>query len=131
LRQSYGRAQTATSCFTTQFSIRDFPYNTEQAVGGGSHATELLVLHCKGVIPTRDEMVDADYLRQQAERCLRWGRQCYDLATAERLRLMAEEFIAKAAAIESHLPPKISDLTTSHDAAANSIEPIKTGSDGT
>jgi hypothetical protein len=45
--------------------------------------------------------VTADYLRQQARTCLQWARDCFDLQTAARLRLMAEEFSAKAAQIEA------------------------------
>ena len=43
----------------------------------------------------------ADYLRRQARTCLQWARDCFDLQTATRLRLMAEEFNAKAAQIEA------------------------------
>ena len=46
-------------------------------------------------------MLNADYLRKQAETCLDWSRNCFDLATSRNLRLMAEEFQAKAAEIES------------------------------
>ena len=42
----------------------------------------------------------ADYLRHQAENCLRIGRAAFDLATAERLRYMAAELRAKADEIE-------------------------------
>ena len=38
----------------------------------------------------------ADYLRRQADNCLRIARQGFDLATAERLRHMAAELQAKA-----------------------------------
>ena len=44
----------------------------------------------------------SDYLRNQAKTCLSWARECFDLATATRLRLMAEEFIAKAEEIDTH-----------------------------
>jgi hypothetical protein len=40
--------------------------------------------------------MNADYFRSQAKTCLTWARECFDLATATRLRLMAEEFLAKA-----------------------------------
>jgi hypothetical protein len=46
--------------------------------------------------------VTADYLRQQARTCLQWARDCFDLQTAARLRLLADEFSAKAAQIEAH-----------------------------
>jgi hypothetical protein len=45
--------------------------------------------------------VTADYLRKQARTCLEWARDCFDLGTAARLRLMAQEFTAKAAEIEA------------------------------
>jgi hypothetical protein len=44
----------------------------------------------------------SDYLRNQARTCLAWARECFDLATATRLRLMAEEFFAKAEEIDTH-----------------------------
>jgi len=43
----------------------------------------------------------SDYLRNQAKTCLTWARKCFDLATATRLRLMAEEFFAKAEEIDT------------------------------
>jgi hypothetical protein len=41
-------------------------------------------------------MLSPEYLRRQAENCLRIARTCFDLASAERLRLMAAELNAKA-----------------------------------
>ena len=41
-------------------------------------------------------MLTPEYLRRQAENCLRIARSCFDLASAERLRLMAGELNAKA-----------------------------------
>ena len=41
-----------------------------------------------------------EFLRRQAENCLRIARSCFDLASAERLRLMAAELNAKAAEME-------------------------------
>ena len=41
-------------------------------------------------------MLTPEYLRRQAENCLRIARSCFDLASAERLRLMAAELNAKA-----------------------------------
>jgi hypothetical protein len=35
-------------------------------------------------------------LREQARTCLVWAHECFDLQTATRLRLMADEFRAKA-----------------------------------
>ena len=41
-------------------------------------------------------MLTPEFLRRQAENCLRIARTCFDLASAERLRLMAAELNAKA-----------------------------------
>jgi hypothetical protein len=46
-----------------------------------------------------------EFLRNQAENCLRIARTCFDLASAERLRLMAAELNAKAAEIEQNDRP--------------------------
>jgi hypothetical protein len=45
-------------------------------------------------------MLTPEFLRCQAENCLRIARTCFDLASAERLRLMAAELNAKAVEIE-------------------------------
>jgi len=45
-------------------------------------------------------MLTPEFLRRQAESCLRIARSCFDLASAERLRLMAAELNAKAVEIE-------------------------------
>jgi hypothetical protein len=45
-------------------------------------------------------MITAEFLRRQAENCLRIARSCFDLGSAERLRLMAVELYAKAEEIE-------------------------------
>jgi hypothetical protein len=45
-------------------------------------------------------MITAEFLRRQAENCLRIARSCFDLGSAERLRLMAGELQAKAEEIE-------------------------------
>jgi hypothetical protein len=45
--------------------------------------------------------MNAQYLRQQAANCLYLSRQCFDLHVAERLRLMAADFTAKAQEIEA------------------------------
>lgn len=51
-------------------------------------------------------MLTPEFLRRQAESCLRIARGCFDLASAERLRLMASELNEKAAEIEqSHRDP--------------------------
>jgi hypothetical protein len=54
----------------------------------------------------------SEFLRRQAENCLRTARGCFDLASAERMRIMAAEFAAKAAEIEAErdsrqLPPHL------------------------
>jgi hypothetical protein len=45
-------------------------------------------------------MLTPEFLRRQAENCLRIARSCFDLSSAERLRLMAAELNAKAAELE-------------------------------
>ena len=45
-------------------------------------------------------MLTPEFLRRQAENCLRIARTCFDLASAERMRLMAAELNAKADEIE-------------------------------
>jgi hypothetical protein len=45
-------------------------------------------------------MLSPEYLRRQADNCLRIARTCFDLASAERLRLMAAELNAKAAEMD-------------------------------
>jgi hypothetical protein len=41
-----------------------------------------------------------EFLRRQADNCLRIARSCFDLASAEQLRLMAAELNAKAAEMD-------------------------------
>ncbi len=50
-------------------------------------------------------MLSPEFLRRQAENCLRIARGCFDLASAERLRLMAAELNAKAAEMEEQSRP--------------------------
>ena len=45
-------------------------------------------------------MLTPEFLHRQAENCLRIARSCFDLASAERLRLMAAELNAKAAEMD-------------------------------
>jgi hypothetical protein len=47
-------------------------------------------------------MITPEFLRRQAENCLRIARGCFDLGSAERLRLMAVELHAKAEEIDRH-----------------------------
>jgi len=47
-------------------------------------------------------MLTPEFLRRQAENCLRIARSCFDLASAERLRLMAAELNDKAAEMEDN-----------------------------
>ena len=49
-------------------------------------------------------MLSPAYLRHQADNCLRIARSCFDLGSAERLRLMATELRAKAAEMEGNSP---------------------------
>jgi hypothetical protein len=44
--------------------------------------------------------MSAEYLREQAATCRYLARQCFDLSVTERLRIMADDFITKAEAIE-------------------------------
>jgi hypothetical protein len=44
--------------------------------------------------------MSAEYLREQAATCRHLARQCFDLSVTERLRVMADDFITKAEAIE-------------------------------
>jgi hypothetical protein len=43
----------------------------------------------------------AEFLRRQADNCLRIARACFDLTSAERMRLLAGELRAMADEIES------------------------------
>jgi hypothetical protein len=45
-------------------------------------------------------MLTPEFLRRQAENCLSIARSCFDLTSAERLRLMAAELNAKAAEMD-------------------------------
>jgi hypothetical protein len=45
-------------------------------------------------------MLTPEFLRRQADNCLRIARSCFDLTSAERLRLMAAELNAKAAEMD-------------------------------
>ena len=45
-------------------------------------------------------MLSTEFLRRQAENCLRIARSCFDLSSAERLRLMANDLNAKAEEID-------------------------------
>ena len=45
-------------------------------------------------------MLTTEFLRRQAENCLRIARSCFDLTSAERLRLMANDLNAKADEID-------------------------------
>ena len=42
----------------------------------------------------------AQFLRRQADTCIRVARQCFDLTASERLRIMASELRSKADEIE-------------------------------
>ena len=45
-------------------------------------------------------MLNTEFLRRQADSCLRIARNCFDLSSAERLRLIARIFQAKADEID-------------------------------
>jgi hypothetical protein len=47
---------------------------------------------------------DIVYLRQQAERCRRLAADCADAKTAHSLRLMAEDYAARAVQAEAREP---------------------------
>ena len=47
---------------------------------------------------------DIIYLRQQAERCRRLAADCADAKTAHSLRLMAEDYAARAVLAETRKP---------------------------
>jgi hypothetical protein len=60
-------------------------------------------------------MLTAEYLRRQAEACMRIARACFDLASAERLRIMATELQSKAAEMErDELAPRLHALASSN-----------------
>jgi hypothetical protein len=46
-------------------------------------------------------MLTAEFLRRQSENCRRIARSCFDLTSAERLRLMAAELEATAAEMDA------------------------------
>ena len=64
-------------------------------------------------------MLTPEFLRRQAENCLRIARGCFDLASAERLRLMAAELNAKAAELDARgryaAPVMVQDRAFSHN----------------
>jgi hypothetical protein len=70
------------------------------------------------------------YLREQGESCLRWGRQTFDLATAEKLREMGEEFIRKAKELEAQNPPEEISLSNSDENATDTGTAFDAGRDG-
>ena len=76
-------------------------------------------------------MLDSAYLRKQAAACLEWSRSCFDLTTAQRLRLMAEEFLAKADEIESNSsqPRTVSTPDAHGSSPPDHTGPITTGGD--
>ena len=66
-------------------------------------------------------MITAEFLRRQAENCLRIARSCFDLGSAERLRLMALELHSKADEIDRRAALR-SRLTAPDEAAFRSNE---------
>jgi hypothetical protein len=57
-------------------------------------------------------MLDSDFLRRQAELCLNLSRATFDLVIARRLRTMAEELEAKAAALDDRMRVPAEDEPT-------------------
>jgi hypothetical protein len=49
----------------------------------------------------------AEFLRRQADNCVRVARQCFDLTASERLRIMAAELRAKADELDEEDDPKM------------------------
>jgi hypothetical protein len=62
--------------------------------------------------------MNSDYLRNQARTCLMWARECFDLGTATRLRLLAEEFLAKAEEIDTRVEAAGDQPSTTHSPQA-------------
>lgn len=56
-------------------------------------------------------MLSAEYLRRQADNCLRIARHCFDLSSVEQLRLMARDLRAKAAELDESERGAISSHT--------------------
>ena len=62
-------------------------------------------------------MPNVEFLRSQAANCLRIARTCFDLTSAERMRLLATALKAKADEIEkrenlaTHIDCAVSDKT--------------------
>jgi hypothetical protein len=54
----------------------------------------------KATSESGNPMLNAEFLRRQADNCLRIARSCFDLSSAERLRLMAQDLQAKADEID-------------------------------
>jgi hypothetical protein len=59
----------------------------------------------------------AAYLHKQADNCTEWARECFDLGTAGRLRMMAQDFRAKAHELESQSNEIGIDPQSHHPAA--------------
>ncbi|MBM3528131.1 MAG: hypothetical protein FJX62_08565 [Alphaproteobacteria bacterium] len=59
----------------------------------------------------------SEYLRRQADTCQRIARGCFDLTSAERMRLLAAELRAKAAEIDQRdgVPNHVFDRSDSSD----------------
>jgi hypothetical protein len=51
-------------------------------------------------------MLDGTFLRAQARRCADLSRQCFDLTVAGELRLLSENFTAKAHDLERASAPR-------------------------
>jgi hypothetical protein len=63
-------------------------------------STPIHLLTTGTIRETATAMPTAQFLRRQAQTCLRIARTCFDLASAERMRQLAGELNAAAAQIE-------------------------------
>ena len=61
----------------------------------------------------------AEFLRRQADNCIRVARQCFDLTASERLRIMAAELRAKADEIEDKEDRQIPPQTMQRNGSSN------------
>jgi hypothetical protein len=63
-------------------------------------------------------MPSAEYLRHQAETCLRIARSCFDLTSAERIRHLAGELKDKATEIDARRTNPTNPFGRDHGAQA-------------
>ena len=58
-------------------------------------------------------MANSDYLRKQAQLLRQWARGCFDMKTAEHLRLKADEFEARTDQ-DDDIPPAFMSRGNDH-----------------